>query len=367
MQAGNSGLDSLRVYAWDIASLSPTSLLALEAEIGALLGWSEGIPIVTCQRFEIVAMNDCAYLSAQRAYKGAEALLHLGRLASGLESLVLGEAESLGQVRSAFSVAAPALRSLVSPAIAAARSLRREASFDQHAGYALDLAVEHANLLPVGSLLAIGGGPMGRRVAERASQLGFKVTLVARRPPPLPPGVVYQPFSMRRPSSPRMCWFLAWVGRRRRWASMTCRPSGRPQSTLARRATSRPTCKSPSSRCPTSSNHTTAIVMTFELRRSLSDRLEVLLAARLAAGEPDSPLGTLRSEIERIRQRELMRSLRLHPDLPPDKLDTITRSLVNQLFHRPTQRLRQSADPELADALAALFRPRSQEEPNDGA
>jgi glutamyl-tRNA reductase len=75
----------------------------------------------------------------------------------------------------------------------------------------------------------------------------------------------------------------------------------------------------------------------------------------------------LRSEIERIRQRELMRSLRLHPDLPPDTLDTITRSLINKIFHGPTQRLRQAADPELADALAALFRRSSQGEPYDGA
>ena len=367
MQAGNSGLDSLRVYAWDIASLSPTSLLALEAEIGALLGWSEGIPIVTCQRFEIVAMNDCAYLSAQRAYKGAEALLHLGRLASGLESLVLGEAEILGQVRSAFSVAAPALRSLVSPAIAAARSLRREASFDQHAGYALDLAVEHANLLPVGSLLAIGGGPMGRRVAERASQLGFKVTLVARRSPPLPPGVVYQPFSMLASLEPTDV-LVSCLGRSAPQMGLDDLPAvrqaaidlGTPRNLKADLQVPVVTLSD-----LVKSHH--RYRHDVELRRSLSDRLEVLLAARLAAGEPDSPLGTLRSEIERIRQRELMRSLRLHPDLPPDKLDTITRSLVNQIFHRPTQRLRQTADPELADALAALFRPKSQEEPDDGA
>jgi len=367
MPAGTSNIEDLRVYAWDTASLSPASLLALDAEIGSLLGWSEGIPIVTCQRYEIVAMNECAYLSAQRAYKGAEALLHLARLASGLESLVLGEAEILGQVRSAFSAAPPAFRRLVTPAIAAARTLRREAGFAQHAGYALDLAVEHFNLVPEGSLLAVGGGPMGRRVAERASQLGFNVTLVARRPPPLPPGVVYQPFSMLASLEPTDV-LVSCLGR-------SAPQMGRGDLPAVRRVAidlGTPRNLKADLQVPVvtlsdlvESHHRYS--HDAELRRSLGDRLEVLLATRLAMGEPDSPLGTLRSEIERIRQRELMRSLRLHPELPPDKLDTITRSLVNQIFHRPTRRLRQAADPELADALAALFRPRSQDEPNEGA
>lgn len=366
MQPEKPGLADLRVYAWEIASRTPTSLLALEAEIGTLLGWSEGIPIVTCQRYEVVTMSDCPYLSAPAVYQGTGALLHIARLASGLESLVLGESEILGQVRAAFGAAPPALRRLIVPAIAAARTLRREAAFDRHAGFALDLAIEHANLAAEGSLLAVGGGPMGRRIAGRAAELGFKVTLVARRPPPLPPEVNYRPFSMLRTLEP----FDVLV---------TCLGRAAPQMGLA---------DLPSPRCIAIDLGTprnlkadlqVPVVTLADLvesqhrqaddagqRRAYGDRLEGLLAARLALREPDSPIVTLRGEIERIRQREVLRSARLHPEVPPNKLDAITRSLVNQIFHRPTQRLRQTEDPDLAETFAALFRPRIQDDSDDG-
>jgi glutamyl-tRNA reductase len=97
-------------------------------------------------------------------------------------------------------------------------------------------------------------------------------------------------------------------------------------------------------------------------RRDLEERLRAILAAQLALRRPGSPLGALREEVERIRQRELLRSLRLHPELPAEKLDAITRSLVNQIFHRPSLRLRDSEDVDLAEAVAALFQPASREE-----
>jgi glutamyl-tRNA reductase len=97
-------------------------------------------------------------------------------------------------------------------------------------------------------------------------------------------------------------------------------------------------------------------------RRDLEERLRAILAAQLALRRPDSPLGALREEVERIRQRELLRSLRLHPELPAEKLDAITRSLVNQIFHRPSLRLRDSEDVDLAEAVAALFQPASRDE-----
>ncbi len=360
------GLDDLRVYAWDIASFSPASLLALEAEIASLLGWSDVFPIVTCQRYEVVCLEEPSCLSAPRTYRGIEAVRHIARLASGIESLVLGEPEILGQVRGAFTSAPSQVRHLVAPAISASRALRREVEFTRHAGHSLDLALDHAGLEPKGTLLTLGGGPMGRRIADRAAQLGFDVTLVARRPPPLPPGVNYQPFSMLAELEPADV-IVACLGASAPQLDSDDLPEVRRLAIDL--GTPRNLKHGIAAPVVTLSDLVDAhrkAPLDAEQRVELSDRLDDMLTTRLAMARSGSPLGSLRSEVERIRMRELTRSLRLHPELPAETLDTITRSLVNQIFHRPSQRLRQSEDEELATAFAALFQPHSQEEPHDG-
>lgn len=354
-------LDDLRVYAWETASLTPTNLLALEAEVGSLFEWGEGIPIVTCQRYEIVAVSGDRTELAPQTFRGAAALLHLSRLAAGLESLVLGEPEILGQVRTAFTATTAETRRLIAPAIAAARSLRAEASFSRNAGYALDLAIDHAGTATEGTLLVVGGGPMARRVAERAHALGFTTTLVARRPPPIPPEIQYQPFSLL-PGLPATDVLVTCLGRSAPQMGASDLPAVRqlvidlgtprnlkddfenPVLTLANLLSFQRECDREAPE-----------------RHRLDARLRELLESRLAFEVPNSPLGSLREEVELIRQRELMRSMRLHPDLPPEKLDTITRTLVNQIFHSPSRKLRQSGDKEMAAALADLFRPGAQE------
>ena len=355
-------LNNLQVYAWDTASLTPSSLFALEAEVGALFGWADGVPIVTCQRFEVVTTRYFSPAAAHRSYQGAEALLHLARLAAGLESLVLGEGEVLGQVRAALAHSPAELRRLIAPAIGAARALRREVRFVEHSGHTLDLALEQADIESKGSLVVVGGGPMGRCVAERAAELGFEVTLVARRPPPLPPGVIYQPFSAIATLPP--CDVLAsCLGREApQMASAELPPVRRLAIDLATPRNLKGNFGVPLltlANLVEGSSHRDA-----SRRCELEERLRELLTVRLAVGDSDSPLGAVRAEVERIRQRELARSLALHPELPAEKLDTITRSLVNQILHLPSQRLRQSADPKLEAAVAALF---GKAEPHDGA
>jgi glutamyl-tRNA reductase len=362
LRGPEASLEDLRVYAWETASLAPEDLEALESQASSLFEWSEGIPIVTCQRYELAAMTDGGKLAPQ-SYQGYEALSHLSRLAAGLESLVLGEAEVLGQVRSAFSAAPPEIRRLIAPAIAAARSLRAETSFNRNAGHALDLAIDHAGIEPVGDLVVVGGGPMGRRVAERASALGFNTTIVARRPPPVPPAIRYRPFSALRELPPTDV-LVSCLGRGAPLMGAADLPA------IRRRAIDLGTPRNLGDDFE-SQVLTLADLLTVQrdaspdapLRRQLGNRLRELLDARLAMELP-SPLGSLREEIELIRQRELMRTMRLHPDLPPEKLDTITRTLVNQIFHGPSRRLRQSGDHDLATALADLFRQGSQEAAN---
>ena len=68
-----------------------------------------------------------------------------------------------------------------------------------------------------------------------------------------------------------------------------------------------------------------------------------------------STVGALRESVERVRQRELDRFGRLHPEIPGETIDAITRSLVNQLFHLPSQRLKKTDDESLGERVVALF------------
>jgi glutamyl-tRNA reductase len=341
-----------------------------------LLEWSEGVPVVTCQRQEVIALQtagppvsaggaskvDAQPARAPREFHGPEALFHIAKVCAGLESLVLGEAEILGQVRTSLAAAAPEVRRLTAPAVAAARSLRRSEGFTGHAGYALDSAIEYGNLTCEGSLTVIGGGPMGRRTAERGAELGFNVTLVARRPLALPPNIRYRPFD-----------HLAELEATD--VLVSCLGHGAPL--LSRNDLPAVRCAAIDLATPRNlgDDFCVPVVRLADLlkaqrqsgedvrRADLTHRLQDLLVARLATGDRESPLGSLREEIERIRQQEIVRTLRLHPELPPEKVDAITRSLINQVFHGPSQRLRQPENVELAAAVAALFT--SSEEPID--
>lgn len=98
--------------------------LGADAMAGALreAGWPEAVVLSTCNRFEVYAvrppaeparglgqvLDGAAGVPASRyAYRrrDAEAAGHLFRVAGGLDSLVLGETEILGQVRQAYEAA----------------------------------------------------------------------------------------------------------------------------------------------------------------------------------------------------------------------------------------------------------------------
>lgn len=362
-------LADLRVHAWDTASLSSGALMALEAEIPSALGWRAGVPIVTCQRYEFVSIEAAPGGTAPRSYEGEAALLHIASLAAGLDSLVLGETQIFGQVRGAIARSAPELRRIASPALAAARSLRREEAFTEHAGHALDLALAHAGIEPGGRLLVLGGGVMARRVLERAVELGFDVTIAARRPVTLSLPATYEPLERVT----ELAQFDIVAG---------CLGAGAPRMDrhalppVGRLAVDFGTPRNlgddfevPVVTIADMLDYQSRTAHLQERREALRNRLRELLAQRLvmASTNGDSPLGSLRGEVEVIRRRELARAAKLHPELPLNALDTITRSLVNQIFHRPSLRLRRSANQELAEALAALFRaPGSLETADDG-
>lgn len=355
--AGRPGLEHLRVHGWDVASLSAAALMSLEAEVPAALGWRDGVAISTCQRYEFVSLDDTPAGAAHRVYRGEEALAHIAGLAAGLDSLVLGETQIFGQVRTALSKAPAELRRLTAPALAAARSLRREESFTDHAGHALDYALCHTSVPAGGRLLVLGGGAMGRRVAERGVELGFNVTIATRRPLNLGPAITCHPLddiTSLGPVDVVAGCLGAGAGRYDRQhlpvVTTLAADFGTPRNLGD-------DLEAPVVTIAGLLRYQAETDSLRERRDALRARLMSLLNQRLvlAGASGDSPLGVMRGEVEVIRRRELARAARLHPDLPLSALDTITRSLVNQIFHRPSLRLRRSGNQELAEELAALF------------
>ncbi len=314
--------------------------------------------VTTCQRIEVLSFGACDCPgSAPVHLRGREAVGHLAEVAAGLHSVVLGEPQVLGQVRTGLAHAPASLRRYADVALAAARELRRRESFTMHSGHLLDRGLAAAERPSGGRLLVLGAGHMGRLVAARGLELGFDDVLIAARTEPLtaPAGTRYVPLAD-----------VESLGAVQVIAG--CLGAGAPEVDAQG---SLPAADllldlgTPRNFDPASHPAIVTLAMLMRgmdlvesaRRTALSTELARLLDRRLEmmARDSGSAVGLLRREVERVRHRESARIRRLHPEIPPEKVDAITRSLVNQIFHLPAERLRGLEDSALRDRIVELF------------
>ena len=121
----------------------------------------------------------------------ADCVSHLFRVAGGLESMIVGERQILGQVRAAFSVASQAgyvkspLTRVFHDALRAGRRVHRETNIGQHSRSVSRAAVQLArglfDRLDNRRALVIGAGDAGRMVARALSDAGVRQITVANR------------------------------------------------------------------------------------------------------------------------------------------------------------------------------------------
>jgi glutamyl-tRNA reductase len=195
-------------------------LLALDAEalrdiLGELLGrrqCREALLLATCNRVEIYGVaavpgeaRDAALRLLGRArgvaladlephlytWTEADAVRHVFRVASSLDSLVVGEPQILGQVKDAFALAqsaeavGPILHALMSQAFAVAKRVRAETEVGRHAvsvSFAgVELARKIFGTLEGRAVLLIGAGEMGELAAKHLMQQGTLPVYVANR------------------------------------------------------------------------------------------------------------------------------------------------------------------------------------------
>lgn len=169
-----------------------------------------GIILSTCNRTEIYAVDNESteeasinFLSAVTGVpfvdllphiylrKNETAFNHLFRIASGLESMIVGEYEILGQVGQALEAAEQAgmvnltLRQVFQSAIRTGRRTREETGISKNAlsvsSVAVDMAARVVGELGNCKLLVIGAGEAGRLVVKIAKDRGVSEVVVASR------------------------------------------------------------------------------------------------------------------------------------------------------------------------------------------
>jgi glutamyl-tRNA reductase len=124
-------------------------------------------------------------------YENAQAVTHLMRVASGLDSLMLGEPQILGQVKTALSLAkeahtvSPNLNRIFEYAFYAAKRVRSETAVGSHAvsmGYAVaQLAIQVFSKPEKLTVMIVAAGEMNSLVAKHLAEMGVGKVIICNR------------------------------------------------------------------------------------------------------------------------------------------------------------------------------------------
>jgi glutamyl-tRNA reductase len=173
--------------------------LPAAAELARSLG--ECVCLSTCNRTELYVAGDAddAALAALERLAGRSldglayrlhddaAALHLFRVAAGLDSLVPGEGEILGQVRAAFEAVEPGplLDHVFREALAVGKRVRSETAIGESpasvSSAAAALAAQVFGDLAGRRVLLVGAGRIGELAAANLASRGARIAAVANR------------------------------------------------------------------------------------------------------------------------------------------------------------------------------------------
>ncbi len=183
-------------------AFAETSLPQTLAELKSLPAVNEAVLLSTCNRTEIY--TDLAALPAIAAwfrgksqvlepyiYRDIDAVTHLMRVASGLDSMVIGEAQILGQIKRAYQLAAsadtlgPELKHLFPAVFKVSKQIRHQtalgASSLSLAYTAVQLAKRLFSNLARCKVLLIGAGETIQLAATHLQSCGVREFIIANR------------------------------------------------------------------------------------------------------------------------------------------------------------------------------------------
>jgi glutamyl-tRNA reductase len=177
--------------------------------LAATPGVAECMIVSTCNRVELLAAVDGPETALHEfltryfgfapetlaphlyEFRDREAVNHLFRMAASLDSMVVGEAQILGQVKEAFAAAKAAgtvagqLEHLLQCTFAAAKKARSETGIGANsvsiASVAVELARKIFGSLEERTVFLVGAGKMGELTARHMVEQGVKNVMVANR------------------------------------------------------------------------------------------------------------------------------------------------------------------------------------------
>jgi glutamyl-tRNA reductase len=368
---------------------------------------AEAVGLSTCNRCELymvgadaaamraAAVEGLGELSGHEAerlepmlyvHHGEPAARHLFGVAGGLDSMVPGEAQILAQIREAYESAyewdttGPVTNRLFHQALEAGKRVRHETAIGEGgaspASVAAELVAQRLGPeLASAHVLLVGAGRVAELVAANLSARGVTSIAVANRDPSRAAALASR-FGGRAVD-------LAGLRDAIAAADVVVASTASPEPLIGpvdvpagRRVLidlAVPRDIDPAvAEVEGASLHTiddleSVVARTISLRQGEADRGREIVAGHasafrdwMAALEVVPAITSLRAHAERIRLSELERA-RLG-DLSPlerERLDSLTRGIVNKLLHRPTVRLKQLAAEDesgpYAEAVTELF------------
>jgi len=344
---------------------------ARSTELATRLG--EAVCLSTCNRTELYVAAEDADDAEQRAVAALAALepeveralyrlrdqaaaLHLFRVAAGLDSLVPGEGEILGQVRAAYDAgtAGPLLHRVFRHALHAGRKVRAQTAIGESpasvSSAAAALAEQVFGDLDGCDILLIGAGKVSGQAARNLRSRGARIAFVAdsktdrRR---IEDELARADVVVSSTSSTGYVLDAATVERARRGRQLLLIDLAVPRDLD-------PSIHDLDGCYLYDIDDLEAIVAeTLAGRRSEAERAESIVSAEAdkfhewqASLEIVPAIASLRARAEEIREQELAKAEAMLGRLDESQrraVESITAQIVNKLLHLPTVRLKQAA------------------------
>ena len=353
----------------------------------------EYVEISTCNRKEYYIHND--YISEDDELLshenqsivieyGQSAIMHLLRMTSGLESMIVGEDQILGQVKDAKHKAIKnhhcgrVLDTVFTKAIHVGQVVRNKTNINKGSvsigSAAIDLAEKHMGSLDDKSVLVVGAGKMGKLVAKALAEKDLNAIFVANR-------TYYVAVELAKDLGGEAILFND-LERYLAEADLVISATSAPHSIIDKErllgiemtyddlmmvdiANPRDISEDVMDLGVKLFNiddlreiadiNTQLRIKEFGEAENIIDEEFILLNESFKIMEVDDILGSLRASMEEIRQRETQKaSLKLADvDGSVKILDNLTNSIVNKIFFDISKKVKKAAKEEDADIIEA--------------